>query len=381
MTWAIILIVFTIALFILPLLPGIMELVRPTDIKPLRVSQEYDSNPYHFAEGFRSYIDRSFTALDSTENQNGNLENGAKYQLVGEKGSPSLDASGNHSKLILSAHHLTLPAGEMFETEIYGKQNVTTGERSQFRALLSDSSLNIREHSTVLRWAHSNGDMMVGRGCTLYGRATSEQSIILGEGVQFERLHAPIILSTSRNKLAAETKPVERITITELPDVKMQAGRRWLLDGALDFKANHVFDGDIVSSTTGAIGDWAHIKGSVKCNAHEDIAHHLQSKGVAVRNASARRIARCDVGNHVQIDGALVSSHDLTIGENCKIVGPVIAENTLIIGAGTVIGTPEQPTTVTAPHIIIESGCTVYGTLWATEGGLVRAENTKGAAA
>lgn len=370
MTWAIILFLFTLFLYLLPLLPGLLELFRPTDVEPLRVSQEYDSDPFFFANGFKNYIDRNFTDLTATQNFNGNLADGTQYQLVNEKGVPNLDASIGATRLILSNHSLALPAGEMFETEIFSKQNIATGERSHFRALMSEQTLHIRDHSTVLRWAHSEGDMVVGRHSNLFGRATSKQSILLNEGVHFERLYAPIILSTSRAKLADATPNVERTTLTELPDVKIQSGRRWVLNGHLDFPANHFFDGDIVSGTTAAIGDNSHIKGSIKINAHDDVVYHLQNTGVIAR--SGKKSARGAIGDNVTIDGSVVSSHDLTIGQNCKIMGPVIAEGLLIIGAGTTIGSPEYPTTVTAPQIIIETGCVIYGTLWATESGLVR---------
>jgi len=376
MTWAIILILFTIFLYVLPLLPGLFELFRPTDIEPLRVSQDYDSNPMFFAEGFRSFINKNFTDLNATETTNGTLEDGAKYQMVGEKGVPNLDGVIGSTKLILSNHPLTLPAGEMFETEIYGRNSITTGERSHFRAIMSDKTLQLREHSTVLRWAHSDGDMLVGRYSHLYGRATSKQSIFLGEGVRFERLYAPIILSTARTNLPAETPTKDRAILTELPDVKMQSGRRWVLNGHMDFPADHFFDGDIVTGTTATIGDYAHIKGSVKVNAHDDVVYHLQNSGAASRNN--KNVARATIGDFVLIDGSLISSHDLYIGQNCRLMGPVIAEGLLVIGSGTVIGSPENPTTVTAPRIIIESGCTIYGTLWATESGLVSTSESGG---
>ncbi len=369
MTWIIVLSLVTALLFTLPLVPGLIELIRPTDVKPLRVSQDYDSNPMHFADGFRDYIRTNFRDIHSTQNHNGRLIDDTRYQLVGEKGIPNLDATNITTKLLLSAHPLTLPAGELFESEIYGRQSIMTGERSHFRAIMADDTLMLREHSTVLRWAHSEGEMVVGRHTKLFGRATSRHSIILGDGVHFERLHAPKIMTTvTKNPRVAA--PVALATLNTLPDVKVQSGRRWVLNGHLDFPANNLFDGDIVTGTTATIGSHAHIKGSVKCNAGDDIAYHLHTSGVPTR--TTRKMARCEIGTHVRIDGSLVSSHDLIIGEHCRIFGPVIAEGLLIIGAGTIIGSPECPTTVTAPRIIVESGCVIYGTLWATESGLVR---------
>lgn len=376
--WPLLLIIVTSFVFILPLVPGIAELVDPSDTKPLTVSQAYDSNPFHFAEGFREYVRNQFGDIHSAQNHNGRLGDGTKYQLVGEKGIPNLDASNLTTKLLLSSHPLTLPAGEMFKAEVYGAQAVLTGDRSQFRALLSDDTLHIREQCTVLRWTHSNGEMAVGRQSKLFGRATSNHSIILGDEVQFERLHAPRILTTSSGA-ATPGAQTTLGTMRELPDVKIHSGRRWVLNGTLEFPAAYAFDGDIVTGTTATIGDHAHIKGSIKCNAASDLTHNLQNNGILAKNEDDT--ARCQIGNYVRIDGSVVSTNDLMIGKYCQIFGPVIAEGLLVIGAGTVIGSPECPTTVTAPRIIIEGGCTIYGTLWATETGIVRTNSTQGALA
>ncbi|MDX2074320.1 MAG: hypothetical protein SFX19_08175 [Alphaproteobacteria bacterium] len=377
--WPALLLLFTLFIFILPLIPGVIEMVRRTDVEPLRVSQAYDSNPFHFAEGFRTFIRNQLGDVHSAQTYNGRLPDGAKYQLIGEKGVPNLESTAANNKLILSAHSLTLPAGELFEMEVYGAQDVLTGERSQFRALLADGALRIRENCTILRWTHSNGEMAVGRHSKLFGRATSNHSIILGDDVQFERLHAPRILTSSAQSSIPLTPAPNLTMLEDLSGVKIQSATRWVLKGGLDFPARYRFTGDIVAQDNASIGDQAHIKGSIKCNAPNDAVYDPQKTSLA--DYANKYPDRFDIGNKVHIEGSVVSSGDLFIGEQCKIMGPVIAEGLLVIGAGSVIGSPEHPTTVTAPHIIIESGCIVHGTLWATESGVVRAARQEGMAA
>lgn len=371
--WIFILTLVTLCLFVLPLLPGFIELIRPTDVTPLRVSQDYDSNPYYFADGFRRFLSSNFEDLHSSQNHNGRLKNDARYQLVGEKGTPDLDTSGLVSKLLLSVHSLLLPADRVYEAEVYARQSITGGERSHFRAVLSDDMLHLKDHSSVQRWAHSDGEMMVGKHARLYGRATSHSSIVLSEGVEFERLHAPRIVTAAPYTPPQEVAPFTLEVLDELPDVKIHSSRRWLLNGHLDFPARHEFTGNIITGTTARIGDFARIHGNIKINAHDDVDYHLHKAGVTDRRKeNAKKTACGELGDHVHIDGSLISSHDLFIGKNCRIFGPVIAENLLVIGAGTVIGGPDHPTTVTAPRIIIEGGCTIHGTIWASQGGIVR---------
>jgi len=365
--WSVILILVTIGLFILPLVPAIAELTRPTDIAPLRVVQAYDNNPMHFAEGFQGYINKHFAdAKEVDEHSEGTLPDGTNYHKVGADGHLNM-ASKTTDKLFFSRYALTLPDDRTFESEIYSQASLVTGIGSHFRALFGGQSLVIGEGSTVWRWAHSDGDIVVGKNAMLNGRVTSRETMTLGVGTHFERLHAAkIMCGTELGPVAVPQ--IERIVLEELEGVKTKAGRRSLLEGDLNFPAGHSFDGDIVAGSTAIIGDNVYIKGNIKSNALNDLAHYLHSTGVADEHKGS---ARCEIGDYVQIDGAVISTHDLYIGRHCRILGPVIAENLLVIRSGTIIGTAEHPCTVTAPEIIIESGCMVYGSLWAAEQGVV----------
>ncbi len=77
------------------------------------------------------------------------------------------------------------------------------------------------------------------------------------------------------------------------------------------------------------------------------------------------------VESQVLVGGSLMSAKRLHIGPDCLIYGPVIAERELEIEAGTKCGSPECPTTVSAPSIATEEGVVVFGTLWAREHGEV----------
>ncbi len=367
-TWSTALFLATVGLFLLPLLPALFEVFWPTDVAPLKVVQDYDNNPMHLDYGFRKYIATHDADIKNTDNTTGTLSDGTPFNRIGEKNRLELDAA-RHTKLILSQHPLDLPGGKSFEAEVYSEQTIITGNHSFFRAILANETLSFGDYSTVLRWAHSEGAMEVGYGSVLYGRATSNQQIRLGIDCYFERIHAPVILC---GKEPAESSPplAARMLLEEIKHVKSKAGRRRLLEGDLDFPANHVFDGDIVAGSTATVGDNAHIKGSLKSNALNDIVHYLHTTGALAGNPAGR--ARCELGNQVQLDGALISTHDLYIGKHCRILGPVVAENLLVIRTGTVIGTPDHPTTVTAPEIIIESGCIIFGSLWATKQGHIQ---------
>jgi len=88
---------------------------------------------------------------------------------------------------------------------------------------------------------------------------------------------------------------------------------------------------------------------------------------------SVKSVKDMVVEDGVSVEGSLISASKMRVGPNCRIHGPMIAERELWIAGGTWCGTPECPTTVSAPQIEVEEGVVVFGTLWAREHGHVAA--------
>ena len=348
--WAFFLVISTLALFAVPLIPALAELIWPTDNEPLRVVQEYDRNIRHFAQGFREYIHKNFSQLLQEPGKEGTLADGTRFRTAGKDGVIFSGDPETIPFLVLSNGPLQLPDGYFFQSEIYSRQSIVSGQHNSFRAMLAEEDITLQDYSTVLRWVHAGKQLRLGTGCTLFGRASADSGIVLGDECVFERISAPIIEFGSYSKQEVDVARAQgaRTPMVTFPRVREQFGRRWLLQGALDFPAQHFFDGDIVAGKAMNIGAYSHIKGSIKSNADGHI------------------------GAHVVLEGSAVSANSLYIGPGCMIAGPVIAEETISIAAGTIVGSPGRLTSITAPRIIIEPGAMVYGTIWAVEEGLVR---------
>lgn len=345
----------TLALFLLPLLPSLRELKFATDTQPLQVIREYDIDITHFANGFKAWLEKHFSEFFTgtpaqVKDAEGKLEDNTFWQIVGDKGVPSFSseeiASNTMKRMILSSTSLWLTGKMFFAGDIYGRNNIQTAAGSQFRAMLAEGDIKLGENCSVLRWAHSHGTLSAGTGCSLFGRASADDSMTIGEDCQFERLNAPKI-QFGENTPPAFPERTNRTPLTTLPNTKDHFRRRWLIDGDLAMDSNQLFDGDIVASRNITIGAGSHVKGSLKSNQNLYLA------------------------SGVRIDGAIVSSGSLHIEPGCIIAGPVIAEDTIHIEEGSVIGTQEQPTTVSAPVILVASGVTAYGTVWAEESAMV----------
>jgi predicted acyltransferase (DUF342 family) len=80
---------------------------------------------------------------------------------------------------------------------------------------------------------------------------------------------------------------------------------------------------------------------------------------------------------HCQVDDAVVAAGNIDIGPDCRIKGPIISEMRVVLRRGSTVGSPASPTTISAPHIEIEEGAVVFGSVWAREQGEVMVDKTK----
>lgn len=350
--WFTIFLLIAFSLFLLPLLPGLMEFRRATDIQPLQVIQEYDTEITHFAVGFKTWLRKNFTTFFATEDQyvaensEGTLEDSSAFQIVGYAGIPSYSREEIYNtathKLIISNSPLRLTEKMFFEREVYSSSWIQAAGHSQFRALLAEGDIRLGEGCTVLRWVHSHQSLYASAGCQLFGRTSADECITLAEHCNFERLNAHMIMF-GETFPPVEYNTIQLETLRSLPNVKDTYKRRSRINGGLSISARHYFDGDIVVTKNVHIGAGSHIKGNIKSN--QDM--HLAAG--------------------VRIDGSIVSAGSIHMEAGCRVTGPVIAEDAILIREGCVIGADATPTTITAPKIFITSGVMAYGTVWATE--------------
>lgn len=331
-------------LFVLPLMPGILELINPTDNAPLRIIQEYDHNFRHFADGFRRYVQKHFGEYMADHQEEGVLKDGTRYRFIGENGALSVQ-NARTDDLIISAHALTLPEGVYFGAEMYCARDVRGGKDAIYRAVLADGDIRLGDNSEVLRWVHSAQRLLVGHGSVLSGRASAERNMMLAAGCRFERLHAPAIFCGAP-AAQVEPFPVQELTVVdELPDTLHRSATRRLVDTEVDLDIYTHIVGDIVSYGAIVVGDGSHITGNLKSN----------------------RDMR--IGRGVTVEGAIVSARDIYIDAGSHVRGPVIAENVIVIASGVEIGSELQLASVSAPYVYLADGVLVHGTIWATEEG------------
>ena len=335
-------------LFLLPLVPGILELRQKNDAQPLTVVQQHAGEIRFFADGFRSYLKGLQPILELCskvgETTFGVMPDGTEYIVLAGGDSalqlPRTEPSHSCELMIASASDLVLPSDMQFSKDLYAVGSLIGGENDIYRAALAEKDIYLGQNSTVMRWIHAAGQVRVSQGCRLYGRVSSDQGISLNQDCSFLRLNAPFIATES-----ADVSP--GAADSEFSTMSGPVPPRTLHDGDLEIPDGQELHGNLVVRGKLRVGNGTRIHGSVK---------------------SEKELV---LGSNVQIEGSLMSGTSIQIGSGCRVHGPVIAEHSMQVQSGAHCGNSHSPTTVSAPEIELESGVIVWGTLWAREQGRV----------
>ncbi len=335
------------AMIALPLAPAIIETIRRKDASPIPTRTD-DGNIRNFAHSLRRYIEPLQGDLTVCAARNSIIESrlvdGAYALLVGKEGMYDVPEDTVHT-LALFARQCSLPDNLTFTKDVYAANRVYGGKRNCFRALLGENDIYLDEETYVLRWIHAEGKIMAGQRSRFFGRASSEKAIYLSRECTFERTHAPAIFTSSVNEPQAAT---DGAPASALPQKIHKLGRS-RINGDLHLSSDEMLLGNVIVTGSIKVDERTHIFGSAKGNG--DI----------------------ELREQVEVQGSLVSTKTIRLAPNCYVKGPVLAEDEIVIGAGTQIGTPNSLTTVSAPRIRLAPDCVVHGTLWARVEGRVEA--------
>jgi cytoskeletal protein CcmA (bactofilin family) len=338
----------TLVLFLLPLLPALIEYRRKSDALPLRVIQDHAGEIRHFSQSFRDFVKRLQAPLREVALQgtaaSGTLPDGSEYILLASGGIPFYTPQelerGVTDRVVVCALSFNAPDQMVFAKEMHIHGDLQGGAGNVFRAVLAEQDVALGAATMVLRWMHVVGELRAQEKCVFHGRLSSDRLIQLGAGCSFERMNAPRI---EFGKVTAKPAAIDSSKASQL-DAPMQ---RFLIQGDLDVPGWKVLHGSVVASGDVRLRRGARVAGSVKSN--RDL---ILEEGA-------------------QVEGSAICARKMKIGRNCNIHGPILAEHDLLIEAGACCGSAERPTTISAPEIRIRTGALAFGTVWAKEHGTV----------
>lgn len=190
-----------------------------------------------------------------------------------------------------------------------------------------------------------NGEMTAAPGCPLVGTVSAERTLRLNAGCSFERLHAPTVWFG--NEVERADCPAEPCTPFEPPPGVEKAANRFLVRGDLVVPEHTLIESDLVVTGALHLGAGTVMEGSAKSHGHLVLAPN------------------------VVVRGSLFSKGDLRVGARSHVCGIAVAEEELVLAAGSVVGMGEAETTASGRWVKAEAGACVHGTVWALEGGCV----------
>ena len=326
---------------LLPLLPALLELARPKDAAPLQSVGSDSGKLTYFATSFteRAHRDGLLGVTVPPRMSDGTPVVGFSRVV------PFLDPRRPIESVVVLLDSVPLPDSLEFSAEVLARLSMPPSRGNTFRAILGQRDVSLGENSVVLRWVHALGLLQVAAGCRLFGRATSSRSIILGTGVLFERLQAPVIRVTETEAYQPPARPTGSYERFQPRDGEEITEGMWHVNGDVRIPAESLFAGSIVARGDVVIGDGARVTGSIK--SHGKIL--AKSRGL--------------------VAGSLTAREDITVEAGARVNGPIISETSVLLEAA-VIGSSTSPSTVTAPQIEMLPGATVYGAVMAGKRGV-----------
>jgi predicted acyltransferase (DUF342 family) len=336
----------TVVWALLPLLPAFIETIRPSDAHPLADVGRDAGDLRTFAEGFRRYLkgqlpegrslgDLSFHGRDR-------LRDGTPLTWLNGRLDELWDVatSGRRiSDLVVTSTPTELPGGETFMHEIYARDRFAGGPSATYRAFLGERDTQIGRGSHVARWVHSEGDLSVGDGVTLHGRASTAGTMRLGDDVRFRRINA------SRLVVGGGQEPPADPPAPAAPRGRDAYAR---IDGPFELAPGAILSGTLIVRGTVRIGAGAQLSGSLKVH------------------------GRCRVEERAIVQGAIVAVGDISIGRCAHVAGPVVSERDIVLETGATVGRRDARSSVVGDQVTLADGAQVFGTVSARIGAVTR---------
>lgn len=328
-----------IFLLTVPFVPAYREWRSPEDCAPLPISRSYANEIDYFADQFRDKASAEIALMDDTAHR--------YFELVCDP--PDQMDWLAPTRPLIARQQVDLPFSVRCQQPLYALSSLCCTRDSSFSAVYSHGEIRLGPYSEILDWAHAEGAIELDVACIALRRLSSNVAIDLAAQCCFERIHAPVIRF---GEIPADTPPPDSpgsfsADIDMLPGAIRRTPNLYMIKGDCSLPPGHVFKGSLIVTGRLIIGNYTTIIGDIKAR-----------EGTII-------------GTGVRIIGSLTSEDRIYILDHAEIAGPLISETDIVLGAGTIIGRFDSPTTVSAENIIAKSGAVAHGALWARNVGVV----------
>ncbi len=328
-----------ILILTVPFVPALREWREPEDCAPLPISRTYANEIDHFADQFRDKALAEIAAMDNITHRN--------FELVCDP--PDHMDWLSPTRPLIAQYPIDVSHAIRCQQPLYAMLSLDCTRDSSFAAVFTQGDIRLGPYSEILEWAHADGAVKLDVACIALRRLSSKVAIDLAAQCCFERVYAPVIRF---GELPADTPPAESpgafsADIGMLPGAIRRTPGLHMIKGDCSLPPGHVFKGSLVVTGRLIIGNYTTVIGDIKAR-----------EGTII-------------GTGVRIIGSLTCEDRIYILDHAEIAGPLISETDIVLGAGTVVGRIDAPTTVSAENIIAKAGAVAHGSLWARNVGVV----------
>lgn len=289
-----------LAVVTIPFVPGVLEILRPRDDRPLALDRSYARDPFVFARDFRAKVE-SLLAIPTSKD----VRIASIFRI----------GNGVHDRRTVLASTLIETGTEVQLGECYARRSVTLGPSSRASAVLSEGTLRLLHGCSIERWTHSAADTYADAGCDLGRAATSAGKLHVERGVRFQRLYG--------NPISSYPAP---LTTSPVLDPTVLAGEEGDIEtnGDSEVPSGAVIHGSIRSRSAVRIGSGAQIHGNVIASAEIIVETHAVILGHVFSPAFIRLGANSRVGSSLSAKTVYGSRVVLTAG--VRVFGSIVTD-------------------------------------------------------
>jgi len=333
-----------VAWMAIPLAPAIRELIAPRDAAPLEAVGNDAGNLTYFAESFTNRAMREGLLGTMVPPR---LMDGTPVRAH-TAGLPLVRQKEPIEEVVVFMDSTPVPDGITLTSETLARLTLRGGRNVTYRALLGQRDVDLGEGTTVLRWVHARGLLRVGDRSRLFGRATADREIILGDAIDFDRLEATVVRVSEAETPEPAVAPTAEYEVFQFPPDTIELGPRY-------WKTER----DLLLPPYSALLGTAITTGSIVINAGARVAGSLKAHGEIIVRGGAI------------VQGSITAWDRIIIESGARVSGPVISEKLIEVQAA-IVGGATRRTTVTAPIIHLYPGATIYGAVMAGDEGRTR---------
>ncbi len=322
---------------VLPLLPGLLEVLRPRDRYPLPVDLEYAKDPRYLGNSLRGLLARALAAADQAPPKGqptparppaAAAEAGAfatgTYELALSR-QETVRVTGDHAvgagevcrDVLFVQGDLHVAEGAVCERELHVRGVARLDDRARVRALAGDRDVTLGDGVAVLRWLDADGDLRAAPACRLGQHCAAGGALALADGCRFARLFSPAITTPG-----AVSRPVPPARGPRLDAPRAAAGDRPRnIDDVLRYER-----GDLTLAAGRTIDRDLLVHGDLTVERGATLAGCLRVRG-AVR-----------LGEGVTVLGSVFADGPIQLGAGATVAGNVFGQDTVLVEPGVQVG-------------------------------------------